>query len=81
MEVAVIGLGVKVGNAARELNGREDASALLGTRLLTGGREVFDGGGRILGNGSRSATVKLRSLAILILAWAWKKKGRRIDGP
>lgn len=41
MEVAVVALGVEVGDARGELDGREDAAALLGADLLAGGRKRF----------------------------------------
>lgn len=44
MEVAIVRVGVEVGDAARELDGREDTSSLLGASLLASGGERLDGG-------------------------------------
>lgn len=39
MEVAIVGVGIEVGDAAREFDGREDAASLLGASLLASGGE------------------------------------------
>lgn len=56
MEVAVVAVGVEVGDAVGELDGREEATALLGADLLAGRREGDDGRRRVGGNRSRATT-------------------------
>lgn len=58
MEVAVVGLGVEVRDAAGEVDGWEDATFLLGAGLFAGGGQGLDGRGRIFGDGSRATTVE-----------------------
>lgn len=62
MEVAVVGVRVKVRHSAGELYGREDSPLLLGAGLPSRARQDLDGRQGIGWDGSRSAAVQEGSL-------------------
>ena len=81
MEVAIVALGIEVGDTGGELDGREDAAtrailetALLCASLLTCIGEGLDGGRSVVGNGRGStAGGKTRSVndAVVALRAEW----------
>ncbi|KAJ2974891.1 hypothetical protein NUW58_g8513 [Xylaria curta] len=52
MEVAVVGIGIEVGDSRGEFDGREETLPLLGSNLLARARQGFGRGWRIVGGGS-----------------------------
>lgn len=56
MEVSVVGVWVEMGDSCGELDGREDAPALLCAGLFSGRRQRLDGGQGVGGDRSRAAT-------------------------
>ena len=60
VEVAVVAVGVEVGEARCELNGREDAAALRGAGLFARRDERLVRGRGVFGDGCRATTEKER---------------------
>lgn len=56
MEVAVVGVGIEVGDSRGEFDGREETSSVLGADLLARAQQSLGRGGRILGDGGGAAT-------------------------
>lgn len=44
MEVAIVGIGIEMRDATCELDGRKDATSLLGASLLASSGQRLDGG-------------------------------------